>query len=552
MQAYQVSIRPQSERGARGDKSAYYHWRDLAVGRTIQVFGRELLLTGADEATQRFYQERAGAKAGDFVPLDVRRSPLHTCHKSWATAPSQPVRARSKHHVPALAQQMQGSSCPRPGRPRAGGVRAADGSARAACAARPDGHRARRGHHRQRSRARAQAAAARSGEARAVRPSQLLHCCVRTQQTLLCTTLHVSSSKSSGRGGSWCSSASCSNIARVTSANLRWPPPRISTRAPQPTRLRLAGTATRRCGSWRALHTRAASSPWHPPTSSARSSSPSFSPRTSSSCTSRPWPTPASWAASSSSARALSSPAPAPTTAHQTFTSARVCRSCRGALPLCSDAGGLCSFTSPAVVGITLTLKLQLRCKCEAGSAARRLWDLVDADTWTFAFMEKHPSMFPWAHFPAALARFQTEMRAALSPEATRQLLMAADLHGSGHVPYRRFYVRHASRWPLQRVRNRCPFDKTAPAKVSTALHVCRQSCSEQAWTFRCTRSSPSRAPGAPRAPRSRATRCSRACCRAAPRPADMGRSRRLCASRIRLVCDHSPCYECAKQSSSS
>lgn len=72
VQAYQVSIRPQSERGARGDRSAYYHWRDLAVGRTIQVFGRELLLTGADDTTQRFYQERAGASEGDFRPVEVR------------------------------------------------------------------------------------------------------------------------------------------------------------------------------------------------------------------------------------------------------------------------------------------------------------------------------------------------------------------------------------------------------------------------------------------------------------------------------------------------
>lgn len=71
-----------------------------------------------------------------------------------------------------------------------------------------------------------------------------------------------------------------------------------------------------------------------------------------------------------------------------------------------------------------------------------RLWELVDADTWTFDFMEKHPDMFPWAHFPAALARFQAVMHAALSPEAIRGLLMTADLHGSGHVPYRRFHVR--------------------------------------------------------------------------------------------------------------
>jgi hypothetical protein len=66
-----VSIRPQSERGSRG-KNDYYHWRDLAVGKTIQVFGRDLLLTKVDDFTRAYYQKHTGASVQDFSPVEVR------------------------------------------------------------------------------------------------------------------------------------------------------------------------------------------------------------------------------------------------------------------------------------------------------------------------------------------------------------------------------------------------------------------------------------------------------------------------------------------------
>ena len=70
-----------------------------------------------------------------------------------------------------------------------------------------------------------------------------------------------------------------------------------------------------------------------------------------------------------------------------------------------------------------------------------RLWDLVDADTWTLQFMEKHPHMFPWAHYPAVLRRFCSTVQGSLGSSAAREMLMAADSQGSGYIPFRRFHV---------------------------------------------------------------------------------------------------------------
>ena len=74
-QAYSVGMRPRSAQSRRGGASMeYYSWRDLAVGLTIVVFGREMLLTDADEFTREWYKEHAGALDADFAPVPVRRS----------------------------------------------------------------------------------------------------------------------------------------------------------------------------------------------------------------------------------------------------------------------------------------------------------------------------------------------------------------------------------------------------------------------------------------------------------------------------------------------
>jgi hypothetical protein len=77
LQGYQVSIFTGSERGNKGKKN-YYHWQDLAVGKTIHVFGRDLLLTKADEFTQAYYQEHMGASVPDFRPIKVS-APCSCC-----------------------------------------------------------------------------------------------------------------------------------------------------------------------------------------------------------------------------------------------------------------------------------------------------------------------------------------------------------------------------------------------------------------------------------------------------------------------------------------
>ena len=72
MQSYFVGIRPRSAEGRRGASMEYYHWRDLGIGKTVQIFGREMLLTDADDFTRRFYRDNGGADDGDMQPIPVR------------------------------------------------------------------------------------------------------------------------------------------------------------------------------------------------------------------------------------------------------------------------------------------------------------------------------------------------------------------------------------------------------------------------------------------------------------------------------------------------
>ena len=59
--------------------------------------------------------------------------------------------------------------------------------------------------------------------------------------------------------------------------------------------------------------------------------------------------------------------------------------------------------------------------------------------------MEANPQLFPWAHFPAALRRFQSVVAEALSEDDVRSLLIGVDASGCGFVPFRRFHVRSQS-----------------------------------------------------------------------------------------------------------
>lgn len=64
-------MRPRSADGKRGSSLEHYTWHDLAVGRTVLIFGREMLLTSADEFTRTYYKEQAGMLDSDFEPIEV-------------------------------------------------------------------------------------------------------------------------------------------------------------------------------------------------------------------------------------------------------------------------------------------------------------------------------------------------------------------------------------------------------------------------------------------------------------------------------------------------
>ena len=50
----------------------YYGWKDLAVGAIINIHGRQMLLTSADNFTREYYKTHAGASDADFVAIEVQ------------------------------------------------------------------------------------------------------------------------------------------------------------------------------------------------------------------------------------------------------------------------------------------------------------------------------------------------------------------------------------------------------------------------------------------------------------------------------------------------
>jgi len=50
----------------------FYSWTDLRVGVSLNIHGRQMLLTSADDFTRRFYKQHAGASDEDFTPIEAR------------------------------------------------------------------------------------------------------------------------------------------------------------------------------------------------------------------------------------------------------------------------------------------------------------------------------------------------------------------------------------------------------------------------------------------------------------------------------------------------
>ena len=80
VQAYAVGIRPRSAQSRREQNRDYYNWRDLAVGESVMIFGRAMLLTDADEFTREWYKAKAGAMDCDFEPVQVHSHPVAFTH----------------------------------------------------------------------------------------------------------------------------------------------------------------------------------------------------------------------------------------------------------------------------------------------------------------------------------------------------------------------------------------------------------------------------------------------------------------------------------------
>lgn len=72
-----MGMRPLSPKSRR-ELEECYHWKDLAVGRTLHVYGRTLLLTHADDFTRRYYKTHAGCTDDDFTPIEVRVYTIYT------------------------------------------------------------------------------------------------------------------------------------------------------------------------------------------------------------------------------------------------------------------------------------------------------------------------------------------------------------------------------------------------------------------------------------------------------------------------------------------
>eukprot|EP01083_Nonionella_stella_P153305 492426_1 len=68
-----------------GGDIAYYGARDLKVGQNVNIYGREFLLTGADEYTKQYYADEFGMSYAEFASFDTRVPP-----KAWAKAEPAP------------------------------------------------------------------------------------------------------------------------------------------------------------------------------------------------------------------------------------------------------------------------------------------------------------------------------------------------------------------------------------------------------------------------------------------------------------------------------
>lgn len=62
-------LRDRLETRVGDDTSKYYNEKDLAIGRVLNVFGREVVLTSCDGKTQEFYRQKFGVEEFQMIPI---------------------------------------------------------------------------------------------------------------------------------------------------------------------------------------------------------------------------------------------------------------------------------------------------------------------------------------------------------------------------------------------------------------------------------------------------------------------------------------------------
>ena len=73
---YEVGARPMSAQSRAKLNFQYYHFTDLAIGGTVEVFGRKLLLHDCDEFTKSFYITYCNKTVEDFAPVRIKDTDL--------------------------------------------------------------------------------------------------------------------------------------------------------------------------------------------------------------------------------------------------------------------------------------------------------------------------------------------------------------------------------------------------------------------------------------------------------------------------------------------
>lgn len=64
-------LRDRLETKMIGDSSMYYSEKDLAIGRYLNVYGRDVCLTDCDGQTRAFYQKKYGIEEFDPIPIPM-------------------------------------------------------------------------------------------------------------------------------------------------------------------------------------------------------------------------------------------------------------------------------------------------------------------------------------------------------------------------------------------------------------------------------------------------------------------------------------------------